>query len=139
MSKKQSPTRPEYTPQGKRQVDRRVDQEAAHRKAEKAHRQMTTTAAAPAGNCPRCGHPMSTHDPEDGTCDSHRTDGGIGVCQCGREADKQDRVKHSEYILRELKKLRDVQGRIDRLKPILDSAVDGLTRLFAAVEQVETG
>lgn len=33
--------------------------------------------------CPRCSHPLRSHDPEDGTCD-HRADGGLGVCPCGR-------------------------------------------------------
>ena len=33
--------------------------------------------------CPVCGHAMSSHDPEDGTCDAlSRVD--FGVCQCGR-------------------------------------------------------
>lgn len=33
--------------------------------------------------CPGCGHPIGSHDPEDGTCDRH-ADAGFGVCQCGR-------------------------------------------------------
>jgi hypothetical protein len=35
--------------------------------------------------CKQCGHEMSRHDPEDGTCDAHRSDGGFGVCPCGRD------------------------------------------------------
>ena len=35
------------------------------------------------GTC-TCGHAFASHDPEDLTCDAHRSDGGFGVCPCGR-------------------------------------------------------
>lgn len=34
--------------------------------------------------CATCGHPGGLHDSEDANCETHRTDGGIGVCPCNQ-------------------------------------------------------
>jgi len=34
--------------------------------------------------CPLCNHKWRYHDPEDGQCDSHSSE-GLDVCECGRD------------------------------------------------------
>jgi hypothetical protein len=89
------------------------------------------------GVCPTCGHEWDRHDPDDGTCDAPRADGGFGVCPCGRNQDST-----ALDLLKAAKELRaaflDGCGEVTR-GPKRKRLLEAGAALDAAIAKAEAG
>jgi hypothetical protein len=73
------------------------------------------------GECYACGHLMSQHDPEDGSCDAPLTAPPFGVCPCGRQ------TKEPQKVI-DLLSADELRNALEQTRKAYDEQVDSLRK-----------